>query len=61
MSAFWKSLHQLAHGLLVNGGYLGGRFPTETSDNVAGRTAQQNTRKNDPARRPAKSQLAPCQ
>jgi len=60
MNAFWKNLPHLAQGLLANGGYLGGRFPTETTENVAARTAPANQRRNEPVRRGVSAPAAAC-
>jgi len=63
MNAFWKNLHGLTQGLLEQGGYLGGRFPAETTDHVARRTAPKNAPKTAPSRaprRPVAAPLAPC-
>lgn len=65
MNAFWKNLHGLTQGLLEQGGYLGGRFPAETSDHVARRTAPLGAPKTAPsrerARRTLDAPLATCQ
>ena len=60
MSAFWNNLHRLAQGLLVNGGYLGASFPSETTEVVATRTAPKKERRTEPARHVPNAPVATC-
>lgn len=57
MTAFWKNLHQLAHGQLLNGGHLSG----EVARQLAKPEAKVDTRRtcsDEAIRRPPHPQIA---
>jgi hypothetical protein len=60
MTAFWKNLHLLTRGLLLNGGYLGGRFPSETTENLTARNERKEARASQPTPRSLRGPVATC-
>jgi hypothetical protein len=57
MTAFWKNLHQLAHGQLLNGGHLNGETVRQLAKPEAKLDAKR-TCSSDAIRRPPHPQIA---
>jgi len=58
MTAFWKNLHQLAHGQLFNGGYLTEKTAAQLAAKTNGTTCRKPGRTGVEQRGPAHPQIA---